>query len=384
MSIKKTKRTRHTEEFKAEALKLAELIGVAKAAKQLSLYESQLYAWRKALKHNASVSNREQELASEKAKLKRLLAEQAEELEIVKKGRNLLRQASKVECYEFMLEHLISFSILRMSKVFDVSRSGFYHWLKNRHNASPRELARHALDNHVKKAFVDGKERDGARRIKVALEEGKHPYNIKTISQSMKRQGLVAKAARKFKCTTDSNHTKAISPNLLAQDFNATGPNQKWAGDITYLATSEGWLYLAVIIDLYSRQVIGWSMNERMTAELVCDALKMALFRRGFPEGVILHSDRGSQYCSNDYRELITAYKLRQSMSRKGNCWDNACVESFFHSLKVEVIQYEPIMTREKMRQTVFEYIEVDYNQTRRHSALGYLSPINFEKQNVA
>ncbi|HBC3531071.1 TPA: IS3 family transposase, partial [Vibrio parahaemolyticus] len=153
---------------------------------------------------------------------------------------------------------------------------------------------------------------------------------------------------------------------------------------ITYLATSEGWLYLAVIIDLYSRQVIGWSMDTRMTATLVCDALSMALFRRGFSEEVIVHSDRGSQYCSKDYRALITAYNLKQSMSRRGNCWDNACIESFFHSMKVEAIQYEPIMTRDEMRQTVFEYIEVDYNRTRRPSALGYLSPVNFEKQNVA
>ncbi|EGR3161169.1 IS3 family transposase, partial [Vibrio parahaemolyticus] len=190
--------------------------------------------------------------------------------------------------------------------------------------------------------------------------------------------------ARKFKCITDSMHKMPVAPNLLAQDFNATAPNQKWAGDITYLATSEGWLYLAVIIDLYSRQVIGWSMDTRMTATLVCDALSMALFRRGFPEEVIVHSDRGSQYCSKDYRYLITAYNLKQSMSRKGNCWDNACVESFFHSMKVEAIQYEPIMTRDEMRQTVFEYIEVDYNRTRRHSTLGYLSPVNFEQQNVA
>nr|ABA55952.1 IS3 transposase [Vibrio sp. DAT722] len=200
----------------------------------------------------------------------------------------------------------------------------------------------------------------------------------------MKRQSLVAKAARKFKCTTDSKHKLPVAPNLLEQDFNAIAPNQKWAGDITYLATSEGWMYLAVVIDLYSRQVVGWSMNTRMTATLVCDALSMALFRRGMPEGVIIHSDRGSQYCSKDYRDLIAAHNLKQSMSRKGNCWDNACVESFFHSMKVEAVQYEPIMTREEMRQALFEYIEVDYNRTRRHSALGYLSPVNFEKQYVA
>ncbi|WP_435250622.1 IS3 family transposase (plasmid) [Vibrio sp. nBUS_14] len=380
----KKKRIIHSPEFKAETLKLAEKVGVAAAARQLSLHESQIYGWRKATKKNSNISQREQELAVEVAKLKRQLSEQAEELEIGKKGRHLLREKSKVNCYEFMLEHLLSFSISRMAKVFRVSRSGFYYWVENRHKAIQRETERQKIDIKVKEAFDVSKERDGSRRIQKELAESGDNHNVKTIAASMKRQDLVAKAARKFKCTTDSKHKMPVAPNLLAQDFNATAPNQKWAGDITYVATSEGWLYLAVIIDLYSRQVIGWSMNTRMTASLVCDALSMALFRRGFPEQVITHSDRGSQYCSKDYRDLISNYNLRQSMSRKGNCWDNACVESFFHSMKVEAIQYEPIMTREQMRQTIFEYIEVDYNRTRRHSALGYLSPMNFEKQNVA
>jgi transposase InsO family protein len=283
-----------------------------------------------------------------------------------------------------MLEHLLHFHVSRMAKVFGISRSGFYYWIKHRHKDCLREQARQIIDGKVKEAFDSSKGRDGARRIQIELADNGDSHNVKTIANSMKRQNLVAKAARKFKCTTDSNHKLPVAPNLLEQDFSATAPNQKWAGDITYLATSEGWLYLAVIIDLYSRQVVGWSMDTRMTATLVSDALSMALFRRGFPERVIVHSDRGSQYCSKDYRELITTYNLRQSMSRKGNCWDNACVESFFHSMKVEAIQYEPIMTRDEMRQIVFEYIEVDYNRTRRHSALGYLSPVNFEKQNVA
>ncbi|MEZ8946801.1 IS3 family transposase [Vibrio sp. 10N.247.311.12] len=380
----KKKRIIHSPEFKAETLKLAEKVGVATAARQLSLHESQIYGWRKATKKNSNISEREQELAVEIAKLKRQLAEQAEELEIGKKGRHLLREKSKVNCYEFMLEHLLSFSISRMAKVFRVSRSGFYYWVENRHKAIQRETERQKLDTKVKEAFDVSKERDGSRRIQKELAESGDNHNVKTIAASMRRQDLVAKAARKFKCTTDSKHKMPVAPNLLAQDFNATAPNQKWAGDITYVATSEGWLYLAVIIDLYSRQVIGWSMDTKMTASLVCDALSMALFRRGFPEQVITHSDRGSQYCSKDYRDLISTYNLKQSMSRKGNCWDNACVESFFHSLKVEAIQYEPIMTREQIRQTIFEYIEVDYNRTRRHSALGYLSPMNFEKQNVA
>lgn len=200
----------------------------------------------------------------------------------------------------------------------------------------------------------------------------------------MRRQNLVPKAARKFKVTTNSDHKLPVAPNLLEQDFSASAPNQKWVQDITYLMTGEGWLYLAVVIDLYSRAVVGWSMSSRMTANLVCDALRMALFRRGMPEGVIVHSDRGSQYCSHAYRDLAAAHDLQLSMSRKGNCWDNACAESFFHSLKVEAVQYEPIMDRETMRQAVFEYIEVDYNRTRRHSALGYISPENYELKNAA
>lgn len=283
-----------------------------------------------------------------------------------------------------MLEHLLCFSVVRMAKVFRVSRSGFYYWIKHRHKAIQRETIRQELDTKVKDAFDNSKGRDGSRRIQKELAENGNSHNVKTIAASMKCQDLTPKAARKFKCTTDSKRKMPVAPNLLAQDFTATAPNQKWAGDITYLATSEGWLYLAVIIDLYSRQVIGWSIDTKMMATLVCDALSMALFRRGFPEQVILHRDRGSQYCSKDYRDLITAYNLKQSMTRKGNCWGNACVESFFHSMKVEAIQYEPIMTRDEMRQTVFEYIEVDYNRTRRHSALGYLSPVNFEQKNVA
>ncbi|MCF4174726.1 IS3 family transposase [Vibrio sp. McD22-P3] len=380
----KKKRIIHSPEFKAETLKLAETVGVAAAARQLSLHESQIYGWRKSANKNSSTTEREKQIAAEVAKLKRQLAEQAEELEIVLKGRHLLCEESKVNCYEFMLEHLLFFRVSRMVKVFGISRSGFYYWIKHRHKGCLREQSRQVLDGKVKEAFDNSKGRDGARRIQVELADNGDHHNVKTIASSMKRQSLVAKAARKFKCTTDSNHRLPVAPNLLEQDFTATAPNQKWAGDITYLATSEGWLYLAVIIDLYSRQVVGWSMDTRMTATLVSDALSMALFRRGFPEQVIVHSDRGSQYCSKDYRDLISAYNLRQSMSRKGNCWDNACVESFFHSMKVEAIQYEPIMTRGEVRQTIFEYIEVDYNRTRRHSVLGYLSPVNFEKQNVA
>ena len=206
-----------------------------------------------------------------------------------------------------------------MVAVLQVSRSGYYAWRKSGLTPSPRAVKRAERDVLIKEAFDDSKARNGSRRIQVDLaEQGKKP-DIKTILNSMERQGLVAKAARKFKVTTDSKHSLPVAPNLLEQDFSATGPNQKWVGDITYLMTSEGWLYLAVIIDLYSRMVVGWAMSERLTADLACDALHMALWRRKQPKGVIVHSDRGSQYCSTAYQGLIRAHQLRCSMSAKGN-----------------------------------------------------------------
>ncbi len=286
--------------------------------------------------------------------------------------------------YNFIHEHSGRFSVTRMASVLGVSRSGYYTWQKTRLQSSQLEQARKRLDRRVKEAFCQGKQRDGARRIQATLAADGYRYDVKTVGASMRRQALVLKAARKFVATTDSDHHLPVAPNLLEQDFEATAPNQKWAGDITHLMSSEGWLYLAVIIDLYSRSVIGWSMNTRMTADLVCDALEMALWRRNFPAGVICHSDRGSQYCSHAYQDRLRTHQLRQSMSRKGNCWDNAYVESFFHSMKIEAIHYEPIMNRDQLRQQVFEYIEVDYNRRRRHSALGYVSPMDYELKTSA
>ena len=249
---------------------------------------------------------------------------------------------------------------------------------------SQRLQRRQTLDEQVK----SHKQRYGAERLqrKMPKENGR-PYDLKTITASLRRQGLVAKAARKFKATTNSKHNLPVFDNLLQQNFSASAPNQKWVGDITYLWTEEGWLYLAVIIDLFSRQVIGWSMSERMTADLACDALRMAIFRRKRPKNVIVHSDRGSQYCSHAYRQWLQQHDLLGSMSVKGNCYDNACAESFFHSLKVEAIHGERFATRESMRQAVFEYIETDYNSVRLHSANDFLSPIEFEakfKQSLA
>jgi len=283
-----------------------------------------------------------------------------------------------------MQQHRGEHSLEVLACALNVTRSGFYAWLRSQNQNSPRKQAQQELDAAVAECFRQSKGRYGAERLQVDLSELGRNHDIKTIRASMKRQGLIPKAAQRFKVTTDSNHTKPVAPNLLDQDFSAECPNQKWAGDITYLYTSEGWLYLAVIIDLHSRAVIGWSMSERMTAKLVNDALLMALWQRKFPEGVIVHSDQGSQYASDLYRGTLADHGLIQSMSRKGNCWDNACVESFFHSMKVEALIEEPLVNRKEMRQRVFEYIEVDYNRTRRHSALGFISPEAFEQQTLA
>ena len=283
-----------------------------------------------------------------------------------------------------MLKCKNEFSIAAMCRVLSVSRSGFYDWLVKQDKPRLLKHRQERIDAHVAHAFNADKGRSGAIRVALALEKQGIHYNRKTVALSLQRQGLRAKAARKFKATTQSAHNLPVADNLLKQDFTASRPNQKWAGDITYLWTNEGWYYLAVVLDLYSRKVIGWAMSERMTARLVCDALTMALFRRKKPKGVIVHTDRGSQYCSQDYQTLLRDHGLICSMSAKGCCYDNACSESFFHSLKIEAIHGERFETRQQMRETVFEYIEVDYNRQRLHSYLGYKSPDEFEQQRIA
>ncbi len=271
-----------------------------------------------------------------------------------------------------------------MCHTLSISRSGYYLWRLRRHRISLTKERAQARDLSIAALFSKRKGRYGSPRIARDLRQAGTACNDKTVARSMRRQGLVAKAGRKFKATTNSRHTLPVAPNLLEQNFTATAPNQKWCSDITYLWTDEGWLYLATVIDLFSRKVIGWSMSERMKADLACDALNMASRRRGNPSGVIVHSDRGSQYCSNPYRATIKRYGLRWSMSKKGDCFDNACAESFFHSLKVEAIHGEKITTRAQARRIVFEYIESDYNRIRQHSTNGCLSPEVFEALHAA
>lgn len=269
------------------------------------------------------------------------------------------------------------FRVRLMCRMLSVSPGGYYAWRDRK--PSIRSQARAGLDTKVKETFTARKGRDGSPRLSRRLGVGR-----RQVAESLRRQGLRAKASRKYKARTNSNHTLPVAENLLQQDFTAQRPNQVWVGDITYIRTDEGWLYLAVVMDLYSRKVVGWSMSDRMTATLVCDALRMALFARKRPGGVIMHTDRGSQYCSREHRALLDEHGLIASMSAKGNCYDNAAMESWNHSLKVEAIHGERLTTREQAKAHVFEYIEVDYNRTRLHSTLGYVSPEQFELSRVA
>ncbi len=272
--------------------------------------------------------------------------------------------------YAFIEAHQTLWPTVLMCDMLEVSTSGYYAWRDRL--PSQRALSNAQLDQTITQIYWQHKGRYGSPRIWEERVSQGISCSENRVARRLQILSLKAVQERKFKVTTDSDHAYPVAPNLLKQDFTASRPNEKWVSDITYVRTGEGWLYLAVVMDLYSRSIIGWSLQKRMTRQRVCDALTMALFRRGFPRGVIIHSDRGSQYCSKRYQKLIKQHKLTCSMSRRGCCYDNAAMESFFHSLKVELIYRNTYPTREAAGQSIFEYIEVYYNRQRRHSAIGY------------
>jgi transposase InsO family protein len=238
------------------------------------------------------------------------------------------------------------------------------------------------LMGHIENIHQNSRKLYGAPRVTAAMKNLGHTISRSTVSRWMSEAGLAAKTRRRFRVvTTDSNHKLPVAENILDRQFSPAGPGAVLASDITYISTMEGWLYLAITLDLYSRRVVGWSLGSTMEEKLVLNALTMALGRADLRAGAIHHSDRGSQYAANEFRKLLTAEKLVQSMSRKGNCWDNAPTESFFHTLKTEHIYFETFATKEEARKSIFEYIEVFYNRQRLHSTLGYNSPVDFERE---
>lgn len=263
-------------------------------------------------------------------------------------------------------------------EVLQVSRSGYYAWRDR--PTSPRQVRRQALVEKIRTAHAEHRGVYGSPRVHQVLLAAGESVCRNTVAQLMKQQQIRAGSKRKFvPRTTDSNHDQPIAPNRLERQFEAERPNQKWAVDITYIPTDEGWLYLAGVIDLCSRKIVSWSMADHMRTELVSDALQMAIGRRGPEPGLLHHSDRGSQYASEAYRHLLSEHGIELSMSGKGECWDNAVMESFWATLKVECVYLAHYLTRQQARASIFEYIEVFYNRQRLHSALGYQSPEAFE-----
>jgi putative transposase len=271
------------------------------------------------------------------------------------------------------------FPVDLMCEVLDVSKSGYYDW-RGRDN-SEKEKRELELLRAIEDVYKAGRGNYGSPRIFDQLKGMGHKVSKAKVERTMRRHHIRAKTKRKFRVTTDSKHNLPVAPNLLERNFSPERPNQVWASDLTYVWTKEGWLFLAVVIDLYSRQVVGWSLDKTMTKELVLSALRQAYFRRQPGTGLIFHSDRGSQYCSKEFREQLAIYRMLQSQSRRANCWDNACVESFFHTLKTESIYHEVFETREQAERVIFEWVEAFYNRQRKHSTLGYKSPVDFERE---
>ena len=269
------------------------------------------------------------------------------------------------------------YPIRLMCRALAVSPAGYYAWRAR--PESVRGAVNRALVAKIRVIHRESRETYGSPSIWDALLKQGHCVGEHRIARLMRQEGIRAKTVKKWRATTQSNHRLPVARNTLNRQFTVTQPNRVWAGDITYVWTTEGWLYLAVVLDLYSRLVIGWAMGHRLTVDLAERALIMALANRTPTAGLLHHSDRGSQYAATSYQRLLDAHGITTSMSRQGNCWDNACVESFFGTLKRELVYHRHYTTREDARQDIFEYIEVFYNRKRRHSTLGYNSPAEFE-----
>lgn len=265
-----------------------------------------------------------------------------------------------------------------MCEALEVSESGYYAWVCR--SPSAAEHRRDTLVAAIRQTHADVKARYGSPRMTKELNARGHACTENTVAELMREHGIRAKAPRRFVRTTDSNHRLPVAENILARDFEPAGPNESWCADITYIPTREGWLYLAVVEDLFSRMIVGWSMDDSMESRLVADALSMALARRRPGAGLLAHSDRGSQYASEHYQRVLAEEGITCSMSEVGQCWDNAPVESFFGRLKCEVASGELFATRDQARAELFEYLEVFYNRVRLHSSLGFLSPVEFER----
>ena len=283
--------------------------------------------------------------------------------------------------YAWIEKHTRLYPVVRMCHVLKVSRSGYYDSLSR--PPSRQLLRRKAIAQAAAHSYFESDRIYGYRKVYQDLQAENVICCEATVGRIMREIGLYSRIKRKFVVTTNSDHTLKTAENLLGRDFTAASPNRKWAADITYIATKKGWLYLAVVMDLFSRRIVGWSMSKHIDSQLVQSAMKMAILHRNPERGLIHHSDRGVQYAAGDFQDLLDENKMLCSMSRKGNCWDNACVESFFGSLKNEWIRGRIYDTHADGEKDIFKYIEVFYNRKRRHASLGYVSPAVYEQMHA-
>jgi putative transposase len=280
-----------------------------------------------------------------------------------------------------MKDHSSEFSVERMARVLEVSRSGFYEYLKRPLDGS-RKGSRMVFDAQVRTIYSDNRKLYGSEKIRQAFLARGEKHSRKRIAESMRRQSLLSKTKRRFKTTTDSKHPFAVAENVLNRQFTVSAPDQVYVTDITYMRSRSGWLYLTVFIDLYSRLIVGWSVSTSLRVEGVLEAFKRAVWRRKPGKGLLIHSDRGVQYCCDAFREALLYHGFRQSMSRKGDCWDNAVAESFMKTVKTELIYHVDLINKEHAERVLFDYIEMFYNRKRLHATLGYLSPARYVEVN--
>lgn len=284
--------------------------------------------------------------------------------------------------YAFIRDSGLPYPLARQCRILGVSMSGYYAWRRRGETAKQREDAR--LLGRIRAVHAKSRATYGSRRIHDELRSAGETVGRYRIARLRREAGMWCSQRRRFKATTDSGHRLPVAPNLLPHAAAIGAPNRVWVSDITYIATGEGWLYLAAIVDLYTRELVGWAMDRHMSRSLAIKALRMAWWRKQPPGGLLHHSDRGSQYASFDYQGMLKGYGMRASMSRKGNCYDNAAAESFFATLKKELVHQSRFATREQAKEAIFEYIEVFYNRLRRHSKIGNLAPVEFERRYYA
>ncbi|UUR36524.1 IS3 family transposase [Shigella flexneri] len=370
---------RYPEEFKTEAVKQVVDRGysVASVATRLDITTHSLYAWIKKYGPDSSTNKEQSDAQAEIRHLQKELKRVTDERDILKKPRGVLRKAVRLR-YAFIRDNSCCWPVRLLCRVLDVHPSGFYAWLQQPH--SQRHQADLRLTGQIKQFWLESGCVYGYRKIHLDLRDSGQQCGVNRVWRLMKRVGIKAQVGYRSP-RARKGEASIVSPNRLQRQFNPDAPDERWVTDITYIRTHEGWLYLAVVVDLFSRKIIGWSMQSRMTKDIVLNALLMAVWRRNPEKQVLVHSDQGSQYTSHEWQSFLKSHGLEGSMSRRGNCHDNAVAESFFQLLKRERIKKKIYGTREEARSDIFDYIEMFYNSKRRHGSSEQMSPTEYENQ---